>query len=190
VVILIHDKGIPAILKEQQPLVTALLKAQAAVAIAEVRLTGSLARNWSLDGVLLGRPEAGMAATDLRAIVDVLTQQPGVNAKPVSLVALGETGVSALCAAVLDERIGGLIIPALGPTYAEGRPTPLIGNLLRAGDLPHLAATLAPRRLHIGGVKPEAFAFTTEAYRAFGQGAALELKTEPLATAKLAGTLP
>lgn len=154
VAILTHEQGISGLLTVERPRIETLLNADLAVALAEVRLTGVLARNWSLDGVLWGRPEVGMAATDLRAIADVLAGQPGLDGRRMALVGLGDTNVTALCAAALDERFAAVAIPALGATYAEGRKSPLIGNLLRVADLPQLAATIAPRPLLIGGFSP------------------------------------
>ena len=184
-VILIHPKGGNAILQEYGEFVRSLQTSAVTVLLPDIRLTGALQRTWRLDGILWGRPETGMAVTDLRACVDALRPEGGSHARPVVLVGLGDAGFTATIAAVLEPRISAIVADRLGQTYAEGRQSPLIANLLRVGDLPELVAALAPRRVVLASVKPAQFDFASAVYHTLHAGPALELRAGPLPVADL-----
>ena len=104
---------------------------------------------WSL---WLGRPLLGQWVRDLRTLLDQLGHEP------VTVIGDGPAGVVALCAAALDERIahtvtiGSLASYISDVPYTNQRLGLMAPNMLReAGDIPHLAALIAPRKLSIVG---------------------------------------
>ncbi|MHB1033975.1 MAG: acetylxylan esterase [Pirellulales bacterium] len=179
-VVLIHDRGEKGVVEGYAGLVSALVAKEAAVAVADVRLTGALQRNWSLDCVLWGRPEVGMAVTDLGACLDVLAQEPGVDGRRVVLLGLGTSGASTLFAGAMEPRFSAVAVEDLGPTYLEGRKTPLIANLLRVADTPQLVAAVAPRSVLVGSARADAYRFAGEAYRGVNAESTLEMRGEKL----------
>jgi len=179
-VLLVHPKGGQAILKEYGEVVRSLQATGVTILLPDIRLTGVLERNWSLDGILWNRPEIGMGLTDLRACLDVLRPRDGRKTRQVVLVGLGDAGFTAAIVGALEPRVSAVIADRLGPTFAEGRQSPLIANLRRVGDLPELVAAIAPRRIVLGGVKPAQFSFASRAYEALHAGPALELREAPL----------
>jgi dienelactone hydrolase len=104
---------------------------------------------WSL---WLGQPLLGQWVRDLRTLLDQLGNEP------VTLIGNGPAGVVALCAAALDERIahtvtiGSLASYISDVPYTNQRLGLMAPNMLReAGDIPNLAALIAPRKLTIAG---------------------------------------
>jgi cephalosporin-C deacetylase-like acetyl esterase len=147
---------------------------------------GAPDHNVAEQGVLLGRPLLGQWVFDLQVVVEALIQKREVDRQRVVLVGIGQAGFVALAAAAfLGERIAGVVTfdpPSTLQTDAPYAPPMRMGllapGIVRVGDVPQLAAMIAPRRLVIaGGVAPdgkklsdaalkEAFAFTTAAYKA------------------------
>ena len=104
---------------------------------------------WSL---WLGQPLLGQWVRDLRTLLDQLGNEP------VTVIGNGPAGVVALCAAALDERIahtvtiGSLASYISDVPYTNQRLGLMAPNMLReAGDIPNLAALIAPRKLTIAG---------------------------------------
>ena len=104
---------------------------------------------WSL---WLGQALLGQWVRDLRTLLDQLGNEP------VTVIGDGPAGVVALCAAALDERIahtvtiGSLASYISNVPYTNQRLGLMAPNILReAGDIPHLAALISPRRLTIAG---------------------------------------
>jgi len=104
---------------------------------------------WSL---WLGQPLLGQWVRDLRTLLDQLGNGP------VTVIGNGPAGVVALCAAALDERIshtvtsGSLASYISDVPYTNQRLGLMAPNMLReVGDIPHLAALIAPRKLTIAG---------------------------------------
>jgi hypothetical protein len=111
--------------------------------------------------------------------------QPGQDSRRFAVVGIGQAGVVALCAAGLfDDRItsaaavGSPVTYITEEAYATGTHMGLLApGILRVGDIPHLAALCAPRRLVVAeGATPqgkrlgskqmqEAFAFTKAVYK-------------------------
>src|SRR5262249_49291778 len=111
---------------------------------------------------------------------------------------LGQAGVVALCAGgLLDDRVASVAaVDTLASfvteeAYAPGTRMGLLApGLLRVGDVPHLAALSAPRRLQIaGGATPqgkkitgkglaEAFALTSAIYKLHKADGRLNVKEE------------
>jgi hypothetical protein len=101
---------------------------------------------WSL---WLDRPLMGQWVDDIR---EATRERPGrLSWKDVVLIGWREAGLAALLAAALDERFGGAAAIESPASFITDSPphnqrmvifTP---NLLKAGDMPHLAALAAPR---------------------------------------------
>jgi dienelactone hydrolase len=133
-----------------------------------------------------GRPLLGQWVYDVERVDEWLggLKDENVNVKLGAIIGTGQAGVVALVA-------GAIMLPqpaavaAINPPvsyvtdqpYAAGTRMGLLApGILRIGDVPHIAALLAPRKLQIiGGVKPsggkvegkeltEAFAFTKSIY--------------------------
>ena len=144
---------------------------------------------WSL---WLGRSILSQWTYDIRAAIDQAAQARQLL--PVTIVANGPTGLAAMCAAALDPRIKRVVAANSLASFLtevpyEGQRLGLLAaNIVRdVGDVPQLAALIAPRQLIIagavtGGGKPldaaalrEQFAFTQRVYELQKSNAALTL---------------
>jgi dienelactone hydrolase len=151
----------------------------------------------------IGRPLLGQWAADVRALLDFLAVQPGLDARRLALIGLGQAGVVALVAGgIVADRLHAIAAVNSWTTYVTSAAYPtgtrmglLAPGILRAGDLPHLAALVAPRKLILaGGVnsagKPldakgmtEAFAFPRKVYALLKAESSLVIRHELSATA-------
>jgi hypothetical protein len=112
----------------------------------------------------VGRPLLGQWLFDVQVVLDWLGLQPDLDRKRIAVVGVGAAGVLALCAGtVLDDWVTAVVAlgspvslvteEAYGSVIRMGLLAP---GLLRTGDVPHLAALIAPRRLVIrGGLSPK-----------------------------------
>jgi len=105
----------------------------------------------------LGRPLLGQWVEDVRAAIDTL-EAGGANLAQLCALGTGPAGVVALCAAALDPRIdqvatAGSLASYISDVPYEGQRLGIMAPaILRdAGDIQHLAALIAPRRLIIAG---------------------------------------
>ena len=144
---------------------------------------GTPDHNVAEQGVMLGRALLGQWVFDVQVLLAAL---PDVDRQRVVLVGIGQAGLVAMTAAAhLAERIAGVVAIDPPTTYLTDHPHAgpmrmglLAPGIVGVGDVPQLAAMIAPRRLVIaGGVAPNgekvsdaalkgAFAFTTAAYKA------------------------
>lgn len=148
-----------------RPLVADLMKLGPVYA-ADLRATGSLQpkgdaiagapdHNSAEHGLWIGRPLLGQWLTDVEALVATAYYA----ARAVRLVGFGQAGVLAIVAGALlgkhVEAVAAVDVPAsfVTPTglAAKTRMGLLVPGILRAGDVPHLASLIAPRRLVIAG---------------------------------------
>ncbi|MBI2843447.1 MAG: carboxypeptidase regulatory-like domain-containing protein, partial [Armatimonadetes bacterium] len=166
VVIMIHPGGKSSIVAENLSLIQQILAGGRAVFLPDVRLTGELAREWTPNTVIWGRPTAGMALTDLRACLDFIAALAGLDQGRTALVALGDSGATALFAGAMEPRFLSVAALNVGNTYRTGRLYPTVSNILRVGDLQQVAAAIAPRPVLIGGAT--GFDFTSRAYTGVG----------------------
>ncbi len=139
-----------------------LLQSGFNVVIPTLRATGDLAwkrdkigravdhntAEWSL---WLGRPLLGQWVLDVRTVLSVLESKTG---EKIGLVGYGPAGVVAICAAGVDARIQSVVTVGSLSSYLTKKPyenqrlgTITPGLLRDAGDIPHLAALVAPRKL-------------------------------------------
>jgi dienelactone hydrolase len=192
--VLLHFDGKAEALKH--PLAAALLAKGWTVLAPDLRGTGETQpgneaiagapdHHSAEHGIWLGRPLLGQWVFDVLCLLDWMAVQPGLRKDRIAVVGLGQAGVVALCATGLfDEQVTAAVAVDAPATYftdlpyANGTRMGLLApGILRAGDVPHLAALSAPRRLIVsGGVSPqgkkltekelrECYAFTRSMYR-------------------------
>jgi dienelactone hydrolase len=155
----------------------------------------------------IGRPLLGQWVWDAIRWLDALdeihsreSELQGVGARPYTLFGRGPMGLVALLAAALDPRVSAVgVEDVLVSFVGEGPwakvPMGVIApNILDVGDVGHLAALVAPKRLVVvGGAEPggkgaseerlrEAFEFTRKVYDV--------VKAEPQLMVRLQGELP
>jgi hypothetical protein len=167
VAVLLHPEGKEAWLAEGRAggSLQLLLREGYAAFLPDVRLRGELHRDWLHNGILWGRPEAGMAVTDLIAGFDFLLGREDVEPRELALIGVGEMGLVAVLAAGLDERVAATIADAGGTTYQDGGDgLPVIPNVLRRADTPQLASLAAPRPLWLYRVPPDRAGFSSRRY--------------------------
>ncbi|MBL4885426.1 MAG: acetylxylan esterase [Planctomycetaceae bacterium] len=107
---------------------------------------------WSL---WLGRPLLGQWALDVRAALNALEANGKTNGK-ITVIGVGPAGVVAICAAAIDLRIQKVVTIGSLSSYLTDQPyenqrlgTLAPGIVRDAGDIPQLAALIAPRKLII-----------------------------------------
>jgi dienelactone hydrolase len=190
------------------PLAAALLEHGWSLLAADLRATGETRpagdaiagapdHNSAEHGLWVGRPVLAQWTFDVACLLDWVVGQPGVDRRRVSVVGIGPAGLVALCAAALfEDRIASAGVIGTWASYVTSEPYPtgtpmtiLVPGILRAGDIPHLAALAAPRRLLIAGARTpqdralsdkelrEAFAFTRNVFRVLERENAVTLQT-------------
>ncbi len=98
--------------------------------------------------------------------LQVLRERAGKDL-PVAVSGIGPAAGWALYAAALDESIAHAILIRAPSSHLEG---PILLGALRHGDLPDIAALVAPRRLTFYGQMPAAFERTRQVYEGLGVG--------------------
>jgi dienelactone hydrolase len=193
--LLLHLDGKDAALAH--PLAKALVAAGIAVVAPDLRATGAAKpkgdaiagapdHNSAEHGLWIGRPLLGQWVLDVRALLHVMREHEKYDPGRLSVIGLGQAGLVAITAASYESArlraVAALDAPAsLVPegAYPAGTRMGLLApGLLHAGDVPQLAALVAPARLIVaGGVSAagkkldakglaEAFAFTRKVYAA------------------------
>ncbi len=175
------------------PLAKELRRAGWSTLTLDLRATGKLARpgdavgkapdhntaEWSL---WIGRPLLGQWTWDVRRLLDALTVADRKLPKQVAVLGRGPAGLVALCAAAVDPRITQVATIDTLASYVtdvpyQGQRLGILapGILREVGDVAHLAALAAPRRVVIaGGVSGGGMALTAEQRReTFGFAAAV-----------------
>ncbi|MFO0799768.1 MAG: acetylxylan esterase [Gemmataceae bacterium] len=130
-------------------------------------------------GLWLGRPLLGQWVVDVRRQLDLIEQQERKLPPDVVVVGEGPAGLVALAAAATDSRITKVAAVNTLASFVTDAPyqnqrlgTFAPGILRDVGDVAHLAALAAPRRVVIGGgVGPTGAPLTTEQVRALHQPA-------------------
>ncbi|MBI1840123.1 MAG: acetylxylan esterase [Verrucomicrobia bacterium] len=149
------------------PLAQASLAAGWSVITLDLRATGASAwpsdtineapdhntAEWSL---WLGRPLLGQWTWDVRRVIDALVSADRRAPSKLAVIGRGPAGVVALCAAALDPRVTHVatldsLASFITPTPYRGQRLGIFapGILREVGDIGHLAALAAPRRLII-----------------------------------------
>jgi dienelactone hydrolase len=215
--LLLHLNGKAEALKH--PLAPALIDKGWVVVAPDLRATGETKpekdavagapdHNSAEHALWIGRPLLGQWVFDVLCLFEWAARYPGYDKSRLAVVGIGQAGIVALCAAgLLEDRVSAVATvdaPATLVTeeaYASGTYMgPLAPGLLRVGDVPHLAALTAPRRLVIvGGTTPqgkkldkkplqEAYTFTRRTYGLLKAEDRLSVLEEATAT-DLAGML-
>lgn len=148
-------------------------------------IRGAPDHNTAEHALWVGRPLLGQWLFDVQCLLGWLALQPTLDPRRVAVAGISHAGVVALGAGGLFEdrvatvlTVGGLTTFVTDEAYAAGMPMGLlVPGLLRLGDVPQLAALVAPRRLVVvDGLSPlgtqvtekglrEAHAFTRQVYR-------------------------
>jgi dienelactone hydrolase len=122
--------------------------------------------------VWTGRTIASMQVWDMLRAIAWAIEEEKLPATRITLFGRGDAGVVALYAALLDERVNGLI---LGDPPASHWQRPALLHVLRVTDIPEAAAALAPRELVFLRVMPPGFAATEALFKRAGQARSLRV---------------
>lgn len=112
---------------------------------------------WQRNGIVWGRPESGMACTDIQSVLDGVSGRPDTDMSRVTLLSResGDLAIAALFAAALDPRIAEAEVDLAGCCFQK-RNLPLVSCVLQHGDVLQWAALFADRKLTLHNVPPEA----------------------------------
>lgn len=161
-VLLLHPDGQAAAAK--MPLLARLRARGVRALTLDLRGTGASAspesaladipdHNLCEHALWVGRPLMGQWVVDVRAAISLLEQHPQVDPTRIHLLGWGEAGLLALIVAALEPRIAGVVAAHSLASYVsdsrfhEQRMVVMVPDLLRAGDVPQIAALVAPRPL-------------------------------------------
>lgn len=158
-------------------------------------IAGAPDHNSTEHALWVGRPLLGQWTFEVGCLLDWAAAQPNVDRQRLSVVGIGPAGLVALCAAALfEDRVTSAGALGTWASYVTSEPYPagtpmgiLVPGILRVGDIPHLAALTAPRRLLIVEARTpqnraltdkelrEAYAFPRNVYRVLQRENALTL---------------
>jgi hypothetical protein len=141
--------------------------------------TRERARAWERNAIVWGRPLLGMAATDLRAVIDGLAGRRDADLTRVRVISRdsGALATASVFAAVLDRRISALDLDFENRCF-ESNSLPAAPFVLRHGDVLQWVALLADRQVTLRRVPAEAGdpAWLRGLFRALGREPALRLE--------------
>ncbi len=180
--------------------ITLDLRATGQLAYPRDRIGRAVDHNTAEWSLWIGRPLLGQWVLDVHRLLDTLADQDSRLPDTILLAGLGPAGLVAICAAARDTRISHVVTANTLASYVSDQPyhgqrlgTIVPGILRDAGDIAHLSALIAPRRLIVsGGVAGNGqpldaeslaahFAFTRQAYRL--EDAAAQFRIVPEADA-------
>jgi dienelactone hydrolase len=152
-------------------LVTADLRATGATAQRSDQVMRAPDHNTAEMSMWIGRPLLGQWVWDVSRLLDALAEYAGGLAEPTAVIGVGPAALVALCSAALDRRIdraatvGGLASYVSDKPYEKQRMGIMVPGILRdVGDIAHLAALTAPKRLVVaGGVTGDAHVLSADA---------------------------
>jgi cephalosporin-C deacetylase-like acetyl esterase len=121
------------------------------------------AQDWQMTrgSALVGRTVASMQLWDLLRAVEMILDMDELPFGRIFTYGVGEAGVIAIYAALLDERVAGALADAPPASHADG---PHFLNILRVMDVPEAAGLLAPRPLGLVNAPLRAFHWTQRLY--------------------------
>ena len=114
---------------------------------------------------LLGRTVDSCRLLDTLTALSELREAFPNDVPPLTLAGRGSAGVIAAYAALLDPRVGEVVLVDPPATHRDG---PIFLNVLRVLDIPEALGLLAPRPLTIHTARPAAFDTTAACYRVGG----------------------
>ena len=103
--------------------------------------------------LVMGRPVIGQRVWDTLRAVDYLVSRPDVDATQIRIVGVGSSGLAAMMAALLDDRVRSVLVDRTLASYmsiveSESYSTHLayfVPGILRSFDLTQIAAAMSPR---------------------------------------------
>lgn len=112
---------------------------------------------WERNGIVWGRPVPGMGCTDIRGVLDGLSERNDSDMSQVKAISRnsGGLGIAVLFAAAVDARITSADVDLAGGCF-ERRNLPLVPCVLQHGDVLQWAALLADRELTLRNVSEQA----------------------------------
>jgi len=129
--------------------------------------------------MLVGETLTSLRVRDALGAVRAVATSAAVDPKGIYLWGKGELAVPALYAAIVDEKVAGVLLEdAPGHHTSE---TALF-RILRYADVPQSAALLFPRPVFFLGRRADEFHWTEEVYRTLGQPGRCKTSAEPPAT--------
>jgi cephalosporin-C deacetylase-like acetyl esterase len=170
------------------------LRATGETAVANDTVTDAIDHNSTEWSIWMGRPILGQWCWDLMRAMDELEARDDVDVRNLALVGSGAGGLAAICTAALDERVRsvaafGLLASFVTPLAPQGhRMATFVPFILEIGDVAHLAALVAPRRLIIARpvdaqsqslndqASSLAFSFTQQVYHWYATPGALRIE--------------
>jgi pimeloyl-ACP methyl ester carboxylesterase len=121
--------------------------------------------------LVMGRPILGQRVWDTLRAIDYLRSRPDVDPSEIRIVGVGNAGLAAMMAALLDPRVRAVLVDRTVASYASILRSEFysvqlawfVPSILRRFDLPQLAAAISPRPCWIlngvdasGQILPEA----------------------------------
>jgi hypothetical protein len=132
---------------------------------------------WERNGIVWGRPVSGLAACDLRGVLDGIAARSDSDVGRVTVITRGsgDLAIAALFAMILDPRVAAADLDFAAACFGN-RNLALVPRVLWYGDVPQWAALAADRRLRLRNVPPAAGdpAWLEQAFAAAGNSAGLE----------------
>lgn len=119
-------------------------------------------RDIAMSAAWSGRTVAALQLWDILRTVEWAHSEAKISRSSISFYGKGEMAVLGIYAALLDDRIGRVVVNAPPPSHWDG---PALLNVLRVTDIPEAAGALAPRPLVSVTKLPEAFEHTRKIYR-------------------------
>jgi dienelactone hydrolase len=115
--------------------------------------------NYAWGSLILGKPLVGQRVTDILALVGGLARHPALTGKRIAVAAAGRLTVPALFAAALEPAITQLYLAGGLASYRSIVETEeystsfgsFVPDILLHTDLPEVAASMAPRKVRLGG---------------------------------------
>jgi cephalosporin-C deacetylase-like acetyl esterase len=155
-------------------LVTCELRATGTLASGQVRVGRAPDHHAAEWGLWIGRPLLGQWTYDVRRLLDHMPKVYEEMPKRIVVIGEGPAGLVALCAAATDSRITGVAAVGSLASYVSDTPYQnqrlgiIVPGILRdVGDVGHLAALVAPRRIVLaGGVSGDGTTSAIEQLRA------------------------
>ena len=144
--------------KEGWSLVTLDLRATGRLAVPSDRIGQAPDHNSAEWGLWIGRPLLGQWVCDVRRLLDAMDAAGSDRPRETIVVGIGPGALVALAAAATDPRISKIVAVGAPASYVTDEPyrgqrlgVIVPGVLRNVGDIPHLAALVAPRRVVIAG---------------------------------------
>jgi len=122
---------------------------------------------------LSGRTVAALGVWDVMRSIAWAETELGLSAEKAEVFGRGEAGVIGLYAALLEERVGHVVVGDLPPSHRQG---PALLTILRQTDIPEIAAALAPRRLSVLGLSSPTLDLPRRVYEMVGAASQFSMK--------------